>query len=166
MNSLPAAVRSLSARAPGGLWAIRQSGSRWWSCRAGRASWALCTPSGRCASAGCDASCRRNPGAVRRARRLPAGRYGQTKTDPAIYRLNLERIGLPVERCVFVNDHAVNLPPAAEPGITTFHATGEDAAVAELSSGTSGSPCGPRRMTQAARSRLGPKRGGGRGKGT
>lgn len=57
---------------------------------------------------------------------------GMAKPDPAIYRLTLDRIGLPAERCVFVDDHAVNLPPAAELGITTVHATGEDEAVAEL----------------------------------
>ncbi|MFF3084106.1 HAD-IA family hydrolase [Streptomyces nojiriensis] len=57
---------------------------------------------------------------------------GLAKPDPAIYRLTLDRIGLPAERCVFVDDHAVNLPPAAELGITTVHATGEDEAVAEL----------------------------------
>ncbi|MFJ3818790.1 HAD-IA family hydrolase [Streptomyces sp. NPDC090056] len=57
---------------------------------------------------------------------------GLAKPDPAIYRLALERIGLPAERCVFVDDHEVNLPPAAELGITTVHATDEDRAVAEL----------------------------------
>ncbi|MFD5057891.1 HAD-IA family hydrolase [Streptomyces sp. NPDC058394] len=57
---------------------------------------------------------------------------GMAKPDPAIHRLNPERIGLPAERCVFMDDHAVNLPPAAELGITTVHATGEDTAVAEL----------------------------------
>ncbi|MFE8941690.1 HAD-IA family hydrolase [Streptomyces sp. NPDC007872] len=57
---------------------------------------------------------------------------GLAKPDPAIYRLALERIGLPAERCVFVDDHQVNLPPAAELGITTVHATDEDRAVAEL----------------------------------
>lgn len=35
---------------------------------------------------------------------------GMAKPDPAIYRLTLDRIGLPAERCVFVDDHAVNLP--------------------------------------------------------
>lgn len=35
-------------------------------------------------------------------------------------------------RCVFMDDRAVNLPPAAELRITTVHATGEDTAVAEL----------------------------------
>ncbi|WP_328863585.1 hypothetical protein [Streptomyces virginiae] len=31
-------------------------------------------------------------------------------------------IGLPAERCVFVDDHAQKLPPAAELGVTTVHA--------------------------------------------
>ncbi|MCZ0983020.1 HAD-IA family hydrolase [Streptomyces diastatochromogenes] len=57
---------------------------------------------------------------------------GLAKPDPAIYRLALERMGLPAERCVFVDDHAVNLPPAAALGISTVHVTDEDAAVAEL----------------------------------
>ncbi|MFI0812296.1 HAD-IA family hydrolase [Streptomyces echinatus] len=57
---------------------------------------------------------------------------GMAKPDPAIYRLALERIGLPAGRCVFVDDHEVNLPPAAELGITTVHVTDEDRAVAEL----------------------------------
>lgn len=35
---------------------------------------------------------------------------GMAKPDPAIYQLTLERLGLPAERCVFVDDHAVNLP--------------------------------------------------------
>ncbi|WP_442815464.1 MULTISPECIES: HAD-IA family hydrolase [unclassified Streptomyces] len=59
-------------------------------------------------------------------------RVGMAKPDPAIHRLNPERIGLPAERCVFMDDRAVNLPPAAELRITTVHATGEDTAVAEL----------------------------------
>ncbi|MFE5302005.1 HAD-IA family hydrolase [Streptomyces sp. NPDC056632] len=57
---------------------------------------------------------------------------GLAKPDPAIYRLALKRIGLPAERCVFVDDHEVNLPPAAELGITAVHVTDEDGAVAEL----------------------------------
>ncbi|MFD4377776.1 HAD-IA family hydrolase [Streptomyces sp. NPDC058486] len=57
---------------------------------------------------------------------------GIAKPDPAIYELALEHIGLPAEQCVFVDDHAVNLPPATDLGITTVHVTDEDAAVAEL----------------------------------
>ncbi|WP_274030765.1 HAD-IA family hydrolase [Streptomyces sp. MMBL 11-1] len=57
---------------------------------------------------------------------------GLAKPDPSIYQLALDLIGLPAERCVFVDDHAINLPPAAELGIATVHATDEDTAVAEL----------------------------------
>ncbi|MFF5766735.1 HAD family hydrolase [Streptomyces tanashiensis] len=57
---------------------------------------------------------------------------GMAKPDPAIYELTLERIGLPAEQCIFVDDHAVNLPPAADLGIATVHVTDEDAAVTEL----------------------------------
>ncbi|MFJ6540113.1 HAD-IA family hydrolase [Streptomyces sp. NPDC091385] len=57
---------------------------------------------------------------------------GMAKPDPAIYRLTLERVGLPAERCVFADDRAVNLPPAARLGITTVHVTDEDTAVGHL----------------------------------
>ncbi|WP_237518710.1 HAD-IA family hydrolase [Streptomyces sp. SID5910] len=54
------------------------------------------------------------------------------KPDPAIYELTLERLGLPAEACVFVDDHPRNLPPAEALGITTVLATEEAATVAEL----------------------------------
>ncbi|MGW1126600.1 HAD-IA family hydrolase [Streptomyces sp. NPDC002526] len=57
---------------------------------------------------------------------------GVAKPDPAIYELALDRIGVPAERCVFVDDQAANLPPAADLGITTVHATDEAEAVSEL----------------------------------
>jgi len=60
---------------------------------------------------------------------------GIAKPDPAIYRRTLDRLGLPGEACVFVDDHPVNLPPAAALGITTVHADGSPgiaARVAEL----------------------------------
>lgn len=57
---------------------------------------------------------------------------GLAKPDPAIYRLTLERMGLPAERCVFADDHEANLSPAAELGIATVHVTDEDTAVAAL----------------------------------
>ncbi|MDX2408399.1 HAD family phosphatase [Streptomyces microflavus] len=57
---------------------------------------------------------------------------GLAKPDPSIYQLALDLIDVPAERCVFVDDHAINLPPAAELGITTVHATDEDTAVTEL----------------------------------
>ncbi|MHC3817637.1 HAD family hydrolase [Streptomyces sp. DT9] len=57
---------------------------------------------------------------------------GLAKPNPEIYRVTLDLIGVPAEQCVFVDDHSVNLPPAAALGITTIHATDEDTAVAEL----------------------------------
>ncbi|MGW0854946.1 HAD-IA family hydrolase [Streptomyces sp. NPDC002690] len=59
---------------------------------------------------------------------------GIAKPDPAIYRLTLDRLGLPGTACVFVDDHPVNLPPAEALGITTVLAADEDTAVAELES--------------------------------
>ncbi|MFE2850101.1 HAD-IA family hydrolase [Streptomyces lavendulae] len=57
---------------------------------------------------------------------------GLAKPDPAIYELTLSRMGLAPAECVFVDDHAVNLPPAAALGITTVHAQDEQEAVARL----------------------------------
>ncbi|MBY8846264.1 HAD-IA family hydrolase [Streptomyces sp. SP2-10] len=54
------------------------------------------------------------------------------KPDPAIYELTLERLGLPAQACVFVDDHPRNLPPAEALGITTVLAADEAATVAEL----------------------------------
>ncbi|MEV8099287.1 HAD-IA family hydrolase [Kitasatospora sp. NPDC085879] len=54
------------------------------------------------------------------------------KPDPAIYRIVLERMGLPGEACVFVDDHPVNLPPAEALGITTVLAEDETQSVARL----------------------------------
>ncbi|ARQ67622.1 HAD family hydrolase [Streptomyces marincola] len=54
------------------------------------------------------------------------------KPDPRIYRLTLERMGLPGEACVFVDDRPENLPPAAALGITTVHATADGAWLADL----------------------------------
>jgi putative hydrolase of the HAD superfamily len=57
---------------------------------------------------------------------------GMAKPDPAIYELTLERLGLPGQVCVFVDDHPRNLPPAEALDITTVLATDEASTVAEL----------------------------------
>ena len=44
---------------------------------------------------------------------------GLRKPDPEIYTLALERLGLPAEACVFVDDLGGNLKPAAAIGIAT-----------------------------------------------
>ncbi|MFJ7910190.1 HAD-IA family hydrolase [Kitasatospora sp. NPDC096204] len=59
-------------------------------------------------------------------------REGLAKPDPAIYRLTLDRMGLPGEACVFVDDHRVNLPPAEELGITTVLADGQPGTAARV----------------------------------
>ncbi|MFF2082011.1 HAD family hydrolase [Kitasatospora sp. NPDC058162] len=61
-------------------------------------------------------------------------REGIAKPDPAIYRLTLDRMGLPGEACVFVDDHPVNLPPAEALGITTVLADGQPGTSARVAS--------------------------------
>lgn len=59
---------------------------------------------------------------------------GVRKPDPAIYLHTLELLGLTGEECVFVDDHAQNLLPAAALGIRAIHHTDAAATVAELDS--------------------------------
>ncbi|WP_406296500.1 HAD-IA family hydrolase [Embleya sp. NBC_00888] len=47
---------------------------------------------------------------------------GIAKPDPAIYRHTLDLLDLPGDACIFVDDQAINLPPAAALGLTTVHA--------------------------------------------
>ncbi|WP_338704299.1 HAD-IA family hydrolase (plasmid) [Streptomyces sp. Q6] len=49
-------------------------------------------------------------------------RHGVRKPDPDIYRLLLTRLGVTAEECVFVDDTAQHLAPAAAMGFTTVHA--------------------------------------------
>jgi putative hydrolase of the HAD superfamily len=48
-----------------------------------------------------------------------SGEVGIRKPAPRIYELALEKIGLPAERCVFVDDLPFNLKPAREMGLAT-----------------------------------------------
>jgi putative hydrolase of the HAD superfamily len=57
---------------------------------------------------------------------------GVRKPDPAIYLHTLEQLQLPGDACVFVDDHAENLPPAEALGIRTIHHTDATATVARL----------------------------------
>lgn len=57
---------------------------------------------------------------------------GVRKPDKAIYEHTLDLLGLPGEDCVFVDDHAQNLPPAKALGIRTIHHTDADVTVAQL----------------------------------
>ena len=61
-----------------------------------------------------------------------SGEEGIRKPTPSIYSLAAERIGLPPERCVFVDDLPFNLTPAAELGMATIHHVRTEETIAEL----------------------------------
>ncbi|MCW5249573.1 HAD-IA family hydrolase [Streptomyces sp. SHP 1-2] len=53
-------------------------------------------------------------------------REGVRKPSDPIYRRALDALGLTGPECVFVDDHARNLPPAERLGIRTIHHTADD----------------------------------------
>jgi epoxide hydrolase-like predicted phosphatase len=57
---------------------------------------------------------------------------GLRKPDPAIYELGARRIGVPPERCVFVDDLGGNLKPAAALGMATVRHVRADETIARL----------------------------------
>jgi epoxide hydrolase-like predicted phosphatase len=57
-----------------------------------------------------------------------SGEVGIRKPDPAIYELAAERIGLPPEACVYVDDLPGNLKPARAMGMATVVHRGDAAA--------------------------------------
>ena len=59
---------------------------------------------------------------------------GIAKPDPAIYKLTLDRLGLPGEACLFVDDHERNLPPASAIGITAVLGDGSSATAKHVAS--------------------------------
>jgi epoxide hydrolase-like predicted phosphatase len=63
-----------------------------------------------------------------------SGEVGIRKPDPAIYELAAERLGLPPEQCVFVDDLPGNLKPARAIGMATVvHRGDASATLAEVS---------------------------------
>lgn len=48
-------------------------------------------------------------------------RIGVAKPDPRVYRFAAERVGVPVDRCLFVDDTAANVAAAEEIGMTAVH---------------------------------------------
>jgi putative hydrolase of the HAD superfamily len=57
---------------------------------------------------------------------------GMREPDPGIFAVALDRLGVPDEARVFVDDMAHNLPPARALDMTTLHLTDPKQAVAEL----------------------------------
>lgn len=63
---------------------------------------------------------------------LISGELGMRKPDPRIYALAAERLGLPAEQIVFVDDLPHNLPPAEQAGMATVHHTDPRRTLARL----------------------------------
>lgn len=61
-----------------------------------------------------------------------SGEVGIRKPAPEIYTIGAERIGLAPHQCVYVDDLAVNLTPAAELGMATIHHRATEETVTEL----------------------------------
>ncbi|MEV2279345.1 HAD-IA family hydrolase [Nocardiopsis sp. NPDC049922] len=58
--------------------------------------------------------------------------HGIRKPDPAIFHLVLDKLDVPAERCVFVDDSEKNLAAAHQLGITSLLALDEDVAAPRL----------------------------------
>ena len=61
-----------------------------------------------------------------------SGVVGIRKPSPRIYELGAEAIGLPPDRCAFVDDLPFNLPPAEDLGMVGVHHTDASSTIAEL----------------------------------
>jgi putative hydrolase of the HAD superfamily len=61
-----------------------------------------------------------------------SGIAGVAKPDPEAFRLVAERLGVPVERCVFVDDLRRNVLGAAAAGMTGVHHSSPATTIAEL----------------------------------
>lgn len=63
---------------------------------------------------------------------VESSKLGFRKPDPRIYRHACELIGVPPERCVYLDDLGINLKPAKALGMRTIKVGDPDQAIAEL----------------------------------
>jgi len=63
---------------------------------------------------------------------IESSKLGFRKPDPRIYRHACELIGVPPERCVYLDDLGINLKPARALGMRTIKVDDPDTAIAEL----------------------------------
>ena len=63
---------------------------------------------------------------------------GTRKPDREIYELTLERLGLPAQECLFVDDNETNVETARAVGMTAVHFHTSDQAIAEIESALDG----------------------------
>ncbi len=63
---------------------------------------------------------------------VDSGFVGMRKPDREIYELTLERLELPAEECLFVDDTEVNCDAARDLGLTAVHFRGNEQAISEI----------------------------------
>ena len=63
---------------------------------------------------------------------VDSGCVGCRKPEAKIYKITLDRIGLPAESCLFVDDVLVNCEGAERAGLTAVHFQDNDQAIAEI----------------------------------
>jgi putative hydrolase of the HAD superfamily len=65
---------------------------------------------------------------------------GCRKPEPQIYELTLERIGIPAEACLFIDDLHLNCEGAEAAGMRAVHFRDNEQAIAEIRAALDGSP--------------------------
>ena len=63
---------------------------------------------------------------------IESSKLGFRKPDPRIYRHACELVGVPPERCIYLDDLGINLKPARALGMRTIKVDDPDTAIAEL----------------------------------
>jgi putative hydrolase of the HAD superfamily len=63
---------------------------------------------------------------------VDSGFVGCRKPEPQIYELTLERVGLPAEACLFVDDLAHNCEGAQKAGMSAVHFRDNEQAIGEI----------------------------------
>jgi putative hydrolase of the HAD superfamily len=63
---------------------------------------------------------------------VDSGFVGCRKPEAEIYELTLERLGLPAEACLFIDDLLPNIVGAREAGMTAVHFRDNEQAIAEI----------------------------------
>jgi putative hydrolase of the HAD superfamily len=57
---------------------------------------------------------------------------GMRKPEPEIYALTLDRLGVPAEACLFVDDIDINCAAARDAGMAAVHFTETEQAIREI----------------------------------
>jgi putative hydrolase of the HAD superfamily len=63
---------------------------------------------------------------------VESSKLGLRKPDPKIYRHACDLLGVPPERCIYLDDLGINLKPAREMGMRTIKVVDPDVAIDEL----------------------------------